>query len=206
MEPTMTDENDPLARAVERRRRTEAAAQDQERARARRARARSAAWDRELDEKRARLLEHARVADPLLRRWIDQRLDLALRAFPSAPTRSIALPALYLGGREPRFWHEDGPHRVARAHKRIVVWIGPELVLDWSASSFGGAGGDRLPTRPTSVSALAALDLRSALGPSMGWLEGDVLAVATRIAKLVADGKLETLVTGMIEGRFERGR
>ena len=70
--------------------------------------------------------------------------------------------------------------------------LGQVFRFRWAAGSLGGCGGGDVPIRPPSFGALAELDLRS----RVGWpgQEHDVLSVALRVARIVADGELEKVV------------
>ncbi len=185
---------DPLALAVSALRARELHLASLERARRAAERGEEASDRRKAEALRVELREVARRADPMLRAWLkSDRGGVALRASPRA--RAIELAPLHipstLGGR-PRFWHEPGEHRVQRAHKHYVVSLGQVFRFRLAAGSLGGCGGGDVPIRPPSFGVLAELDLRS----RVGWpgQEHDVLSVALRVARIVADGELEKVV------------
>lgn len=196
----MRRDTDALRRAVEVRRARELARlrRDEESARAaRRARARR---DEALETMRRDLVLIARTADPQMRAWLAERLELVLRAFPGGRERAIELPALDFSDEPPRFVHEGGAGRSARSWKRYTVSIGSTLRFRWSAGAIGGAGGRELPIRPRSWEALAQLDLRRALEQAE-WQEPDVLEVALVVASRIARGELDELVLARLRVR-----
>jgi hypothetical protein len=149
---------------------------------------------RRRDGLKAELRDVASRADPSLHSWLaSDRFALALSATTGA--RAIELAPLHLTstwGTSPRFWHERGEHRLARSQKFYVVGLGPVLRFRWAAKSLGGCGGGFVQIRPRSFGALAGLDLRSRI--SWPGQEDDVLSVALRVARIVADGELEEVV------------
>ncbi len=185
---------DPLASAVLALRDREQHVAGLERARRAALRREEQADRRRRDALKAELRDVASRADPSLHSWLaSDRFALALSATTGG--RAIQLAPLHVAstlGASPRFWHERGEHRLTRSHKSYVVSLGAVIRFRWAARSLGGSGGGVVPLRPSSFGALAELDLRSRV--SWPGQEDDVLSVALRVARIVANGELEELV------------